>query len=112
MFRIVCFKLFHENHVCKQSQLSCVKKVKPDNSKCAKSCEGILVTSYIKDDIGQSVQNLVPRLLMEYDKYKIHIQFPPEIKGVTLALFYTAIAYIFTIRASMEKQVEICPNLF
>ena len=97
--------------LCTSDQLACIKKVNPDYSKCAKSCNGILVTSYERDEFAESLDSLIPQLVEQYDKYKIKIDFPREIEGTFISFIiikleknqrYSTINCIIT-RVSMEK---------
>ena len=73
--------MIFQDSVCRPDQLTCLGNITKDYSKCTKSCEGILVTSFEKHNMDQSIESIIPELTREYSKYKTDILFPAEIKG-------------------------------
>jgi len=53
-----------------------------DYSECTPKCEGLLVTSYIKDDQIQIPDDFAMKIFEEYDQYKLNLEFPSAIKGI------------------------------
>ena len=52
-----------------------------DYSECTPKCDGLLVTSYIKDDLIQTPDDFAMKMFLDYDKYKLNVEFPSAIKG-------------------------------
>ena len=52
-----------------------------DYSECTPTCEGLLVTSYIKDDHKMAPDEFAMKMIEDYDKYKLNVEFPSAIKG-------------------------------
>ena len=52
-----------------------------DYSECTPKCEGLLVTSYIKDDHKMAPDEFAMKMIGDYDKYKLNVEFPSAIKG-------------------------------
>ena len=67
--------------LCSVNQMDCVKKINMSDERCEKSCQGIYVTSYYKNEKLQSVEKVLPQLMKDYNKYKRTSKFPPEVKG-------------------------------
>ena len=74
--------------ICYPSKIrDCLNGVKPDHSKCEKTCEGILVTSYEKDESHQNVESVGRKLIQDYDSYKMDIDFPDTLEGLLFLYF-------------------------
>ena len=69
--------------MCKEDDERCVegvKKVKFD-SQCLPKCEGVLVTSFDKQDFPADYRNMIKKEIDQYRRYKGHTKMPPQIAG-------------------------------
>ena len=69
--------------MCTVGQLECIKNVNAtENGRCVKNCRGMLVTSYTKNELSQSLRdNAISSIIRQYDQYKKELPFPDEFKG-------------------------------
>ena len=72
-------------------KLKCVAEVTPDESECLEKCEGIHVTSYDSFEKDSSLESIISKLSIEYNKFKEAFEFPIELKGTFINIeFYAA----------------------
>ena len=65
---------------CTSQDWKCYKSVNV-SSKCLLSCEGVLVTSYVKSASNKDFETFIPKMISDYDKYKDSLEFPSGLKG-------------------------------
>ena len=68
--------------VCKDEQNNCLNDFNIDLSVCSKNCEGLLITSYIRNENVAEIDEFAEKILKEYSEYKKYVPFPTSIKGM------------------------------
>ena len=61
-------------------QLECVNKTKVDTSGCMKSCSGLIITTFSKNENNKHWQNL-KSVFKKYDNYKKITSYPSGYHG-------------------------------
>ena len=66
--------------------MDCVLSFKADFSKadCLPPCEGLMITSYEKNQLRHNLNEVLRERIKEYEVYKGEIDFPPKIRGFML----------------------------
>ena len=80
----IFFALCFQGPTCQPSQLECVSKVAVDDSKCPKSCSGVLITGYSHfgpDEYSSHVTAFLFQLSDDYKNYKGMHDFNKNFKG-------------------------------
>ena len=66
--------------MCSPKGLECVDQITVDNSKCLKSCSGLIVTSYTFYDLHKNLEDLLP-IIGRYNHYKKITKHPSGYNG-------------------------------
>ena len=61
--------------------VKCVDKIPFETSSCIKPCSGLIVTSFSKSVEYKDLELLYPKILTQYNKYKIISIYPPGLIG-------------------------------
>ena len=101
-----------KDHLCTSKKMHCVRNIKIKNSSCMKPCSGFIVNSLYKSEQIRNLEKLFP-VFGAYNHYK---KVTPNPQGYDGKNFNTCnfLPYIIQIhfRVCMEKQSEICEDLF
>ena len=67
--------------MCSPEELECIGNLKLNSSICIKSCEGLMVTGYSKQEFDDYSKDYIQKTLTAYKNYKKWFKFPRGIKG-------------------------------
>ena len=58
--------------MCTSEKLKCIFNVTMDldTSMCARSCSGLMITSYFKSDFEENLEKYIPTEVKAYENYK------------------------------------------
>ena len=64
--------------------MTCIENVSPQYHDCLPTCEGLLITSYLKTENLNSMDFMDAKMMKQYNKYKEGIiTYPDQLKGET-----------------------------
>ena len=67
--------------MCSPEELKCIDNINLNSSSCIKSCEGLMVTGYSKQEFDDYSKDYIQKTLTAYKNYKKWFKFPRGIKG-------------------------------
>ena len=79
-----------------QALLNCVKNIKTANNTCIKSCNGLMITGYSKQEFDKNALETIENTVNAYKNYKKWFKFPQGIKGS----IFTCITFLVIIHKS------------
>ena len=86
---IFTLNFYWQETVCNpQALLNCVKNIKTANNTCIKSCNGLMITGYSKQEFDKNALKTIENTVNAYKNYKKWFKFPQGIKG-SIRCFFT-----------------------
>ena len=67
--------------LCFSQKLKCIENITVNKDQCIPNCQGIVITSYEKNEEDRNIKDFLSTFSFEYDLYKRKMPFPIPVKG-------------------------------